>query len=108
MLGIETGLNAKSKISKTDGKKGGSRTAGRKALNDITNKTSLLPEASSRKKNVPKEDINIKEEMLMHDHKKCIEDRKAAMRINLEVLHLPEEDGKVKPTWLLFQYSIMY
>ncbi|XP_061342844.1 protein PATRONUS 2 [Gastrolobium bilobum] len=86
-------LNAKSKNSKTGGKKGGSGIAGRKALNDITNKKSLHPEASSRKKNLPKEDINIKEEMFLHDHRKCIEAQKAALsNFNLETL-LPPDDS---------------
>ncbi|XP_004491257.1 protein PATRONUS 2 [Cicer arietinum] len=85
--------NVKSKISKTDGKKGGSGITGRKALNDITNKKSIQPEASSKKKNLPKEDINIKEEMFSHNHRKCIEVQKAAMRdFNLEAV-LPPDDG---------------
>ena len=58
LIGIET---TKSKNSKTNGKKGGSGTAGRKALNDITNKSSLHhPEAPVKKRNLPKEDINAK------------------------------------------------
>ncbi|KAL2316860.1 hypothetical protein Fmac_030736 [Flemingia macrophylla] len=83
----------KSNKSKADGKKGGSGIAGRKALNDITNKTSLLPEASLKKTNFPKENINIKEEMFLHDHKKCIEAQKAAMRnFNIETV-LPQDDS---------------
>jgi hypothetical protein len=66
---------------------------GRKALNDITNKKSIQPEASSRKKNFPKEDINIKEEMFSHNHTKCIEAQKAAMcSFNLDAVLPP--DGK--------------
>ncbi|GAU22163.1 hypothetical protein TSUD_251910 [Trifolium subterraneum] len=85
--------NVKSKISKTNGKKAGSGVGGRKALNDITNKKSIQPEASSRKKNLPKEDINIKEEMFSHNHTKCIEAQKAAMiNFNLEAV-LPPDDG---------------
>ncbi|CAJ2634239.1 unnamed protein product [Trifolium pratense] len=85
--------NVKSKISKTNGKKGGSGMGGRKALNDITNKKSIQPEASSRKKNLPKEEINIKEEMFSHNHTKCIESQKAAMvNFNLEAV-LPPDDG---------------
>ncbi|KAJ1388028.1 hypothetical protein SESBI_39489 [Sesbania bispinosa] len=86
-------VNVKSKNSKTDGKKGGLGIAGRKALNDITNKTSLHPEVSSKKKNLPKEDISVKEEMFLHDHKKCIEAQKAAMTsFNLETV-LPQDDS---------------
>ncbi|KAK7320450.1 hypothetical protein VNO77_29933 [Canavalia gladiata] len=91
-LDLHPKKTAKFKNSKTDGKKGGLGTAGRKALNDITNKTSLKPEALSRKKNLPKEDINIEEEMFLHDHKKCIEAQKAAMRFNLETV-LPQDDS---------------
>ncbi|RDX69598.1 Protein PATRONUS 2, partial [Mucuna pruriens] len=92
-LGLHSKKTIKSKNSKTDGKKGGSGVAGRKALNDITNKTSLHPEASLKKKNLPKEDINVKEEMFLHDHKKCIEAQKAAMRnFNLETV-LPQDDS---------------
>ncbi|CAJ1971274.1 unnamed protein product [Sphenostylis stenocarpa] len=83
----------KSKNSKTDGKKGGSRISSRKALNDITNKTSLPHETSIKKKTVSKEDINVKEEMFLHDHKKCIEAQKAATRnFNLETV-LPQDDS---------------
>lgn len=92
-LNLHPKKTLKSKNSKTDGKKGGSGMAGRKALNDITNKTSLRPEASHKKKNLPKENINIKEEMFLHDHKKCIEAQKAALRnFNLETV-LPQDDS---------------
>ncbi|XP_045830507.1 protein PATRONUS 2 isoform X2 [Trifolium pratense] len=91
--------NVKSKISKTNGKKGGSGMGGRKALNDITNKKSIQPEASSRKKNLPKEEINIKEEMFSHNHTKCIESQKAAMvNFNLEAVLPP--DGSRFPSML--------
>lgn len=101
LIGIET---TKSKNSKTNGKKGGSGTAGRKALNDITNKSSLHhPEAPVKKRNLPKEDINVKEEMFLHDHKKCIEAQNAAMRsFNLETV-LPQDGNR---NWLLLQYSM--
>lgn len=101
LIGIET---TKSKNSKTNGKKGGSGTAGRKALNDITNKSSLHhPEASVKKRNLPKQDINVKEEMFLHDHKKCIEAQNATMRnFNLETV-LPQDGNR---NWLLLQYSM--
>lgn len=93
LLGVEAVLNVKSKNSKTGGKKGGSGIVGRKALNDITNKTSLHPEATSKKKSLPKEDVNVKEEMFLHDHKKCVEAQNAAMKIfNLEMV-LPQDDS---------------
>ncbi|XP_027333733.1 protein PATRONUS 2-like [Abrus precatorius] len=92
-LDLHPRKTVKWKSSKTDGKKGVLGTAGRKALNDITNKTSLAPEASSRKKNLPKEDVNVKEEMFLHDHKRCVEAQKSAMRdFNLETV-LPKDDS---------------
>ncbi|XP_057500174.1 uncharacterized protein LOC130784352 [Actinidia eriantha] len=53
--------------------KGGTGFGSRKSLNDITNKSSIRREASSRKTNLPKEKFNIAEEMFLHDHKKCME-----------------------------------
>ncbi|XP_057441405.1 protein PATRONUS 2-like [Lotus japonicus] len=89
----KAGFNVKSKNSKLDGKKGGLGKSGRKALNDISNKTSRQTETSVQKKNLPKEDVNIKEEMFLHDHKKCIEAQKAAMNnFNLETV-LPQDDS---------------
>ncbi|XP_059665375.1 protein PATRONUS 2-like [Cornus florida] len=73
-------IDGKIKSSKPVVKKGGMGFGNRKALNDITNKSSLHPETSSRKKNLPKEEPNnITEEMFLHDHKKCIEAQLTAM-----------------------------
>ncbi|KAG5109477.1 hypothetical protein JHK82_038700 [Glycine max] len=93
-LNLHSKKTTKSKNSKTNGKKDGSGIAGRKALNDITNKSSLHhPEASVKKRNLPKQDINVKEEMFLHDHKKCIEAQNATMRnFNLETV-LPQDDS---------------
>ena len=59
-------------LKKTVTKKGD-----RKALNDITNKSSniRIEETSTTKKNVPKKDelFDVAQEMFLHDHKKCIE-----------------------------------
>ncbi|XP_059668950.1 protein PATRONUS 2-like [Cornus florida] len=60
--------------------KGGPGFGNRKALKEITNKSSLPREASSKKKNFPKEELNIAQEMVLHSHKKCIEAQVAAMR----------------------------
>lgn len=91
-------MNGKTKNAKVDGKKIPLAPAGRKALSDITNKKPLFPEASSRKKNLPKEEINVKEEMFLHDHKKCLEAQKEAMNtLNLEMV-LPQDGNHV---WLL-------
>lgn len=59
-------------LKKTVTKKGD-----RKALNDITNKSSNIhiEETSTMIKNVPKKEelLNVAQEMFLHDHKKCIE-----------------------------------
>ena len=59
-------------LKKTVTKKGD-----RKALNDITNKSSniRIEETSTTKKNVPKKEelFDVAQEMFLHDHKKCIE-----------------------------------
>ncbi|KAI4308169.1 hypothetical protein L6164_031271 [Bauhinia variegata] len=84
-------FSGKAKNSKTVGKKDDAGLGGRKALNDITNKKSVQADTSSRKKNLPKEEFNVKEEMFLHDHKKCIESKKAAMRsFNIEMV-LPRD-----------------
>lgn len=70
---VEDGVDGKMKSSKTAPKKGGLGFRGRKALNDITNKSSFHHEAFSRKNNFRKEEINVAEEKFLHDHKKCIE-----------------------------------
>lgn len=53
----------------------------RKALNDITNKTSTHQEvlASSKKETLPKEEFNVAEERFLHDHRKCIEAQQNAL-----------------------------
>lgn len=53
------------------------KTAVRRALNDITNKSNLLHEISLKKKHKPEDDFDIAEERFLHDHKKCIEAQKA-------------------------------
>ncbi|KAK9999294.1 hypothetical protein SO802_018897 [Lithocarpus litseifolius] len=59
-------------LKKTVTKKGD-----RKALNDITNKSSniRIEDTSTTKKNVPKKEelFDVAQEMFLHDHKKCIE-----------------------------------
>lgn len=75
-------VDAKAKSSKTAFKKGGvGGIGGRKALKDITNKSSVKSEISSRKnvKIPPKEEFNIADEGFLHDHKKCIEEQEAAL-----------------------------
>ncbi|KAF8403604.1 hypothetical protein HHK36_011708 [Tetracentron sinense] len=71
-------VDGRTRSLKTATKKGGGGLGSRKALNDITNSSSLHQEVSSRKKKHLKEDFNIAEEMFLHDHKKCIDARKTA------------------------------
>lgn len=70
-------VGGNSKNSKTTAKKAGG-LGNRKALDNITNKSTLHHETSLKKKHLPKEEFNIAEERFLHDHKKCIEVQKAA------------------------------
>ncbi|XP_056169474.1 protein PATRONUS 2 isoform X4 [Syzygium oleosum] len=79
--------------SKTVAKKGEGGLGSRKALQDITNKSSLHPEASIKKKDPQKEEFNVAEEMFLHDHQKCIEAQRAAFN-NFDLnLVLPGHDS---------------
>ncbi|CAH8370012.1 unnamed protein product [Eruca vesicaria subsp. sativa] len=56
----------------------------RRALNDITNKSGVLPKASAKNKQISssaataaKGDINIAGEMFLHDHSKCIKEQQS-------------------------------
>ncbi|XP_030522728.2 protein PATRONUS 2 isoform X2 [Rhodamnia argentea] len=71
-------VDGATRSSKTVAKKGEGSLGSRKALQDITNKSSLHPEASIKKKNPQKEEFNVAEEMFLHDHQKCIEAKQAA------------------------------
>ncbi|KAL5564442.1 hypothetical protein UlMin_027606 [Ulmus minor] len=66
-------VDGRTNMSKTTAKKGGAALGNRKALNDITNKSFLHHEASSKKNTLPKKEFNVADEMFLHDHKKCIE-----------------------------------
>ncbi|CAH2072909.1 unnamed protein product [Thlaspi arvense] len=69
----------KSKKSSLAGpKKNGAGLGSRKALHDITNKSKLQPQASSktRKKNAEEVDFDISKEGYLHDHSKCIEQQR--------------------------------
>ena len=58
-------------------KKAATKKGDRKALNDITNKSSniRIEDTSTTKKNVPKKEelFDVAQEMFLDDHKKCIE-----------------------------------
>ncbi|KAK6164089.1 hypothetical protein DH2020_000953 [Rehmannia glutinosa] len=115
-------VGGKSKTSKPVAKKGGVALESRKALNDITNKSSIHIEASSqkkssqnkkcnivedrylhhhgfqaealsRKKSSINEKLNIAEEGFLHDHNKCIEAQKTAPELNFWDTVLPGHDS---------------
>lgn len=78
-------ITGKSKSLKPEAvKKGTTGHKNRNALNDITNKSTALPEEAVKKKSSQKElkvprEINIAEETFLHDHKKCVEAQRSAM-----------------------------
>lgn len=81
-------------------KKGGAGHKSRGALTDITNKSAVQPKASQKKsvlkkkKLVLKDDaVNIEEEAILHDHKKCIVAQQAATTLNLLDMTFPELDS---------------
>lgn len=105
ILFVEATVDGKSKKSIPLAKKGGVARETRKALNDITNKSSIHPEAISQSKKSEKkhskavengyskqkvsefeaqskkkisvdEKLNIAEEGFLHDHSKCIDAQK--------------------------------
>lgn len=115
---VEATVDGKSKTSRPVAKKGGVAPESRKALNDITNKSSTHLEASSQKKksenkrcNIVEdgylhphvfeaealskkkisvnEKLKIAEEGFLHDHNKCIDAQKAALEINFWDTVLP-------------------
>lgn len=98
---VEDVLDGKMKNTKTAKKKGGLGHGSRKALNDITNKSSLRHEASSKKINIAKEELNIAEEMFLHDHRKCIKAQKSALNTFYLDLVLP---GQGDYSRFSFQY----
>ncbi|CAA7039849.1 unnamed protein product [Microthlaspi erraticum] len=65
----------KGKSSLAAPKKNGAGFGSRRALHDITNKSKLQPQASSKtnKKNPEGLDFDIAKEGFLHDHRKCIE-----------------------------------
>ncbi|KAG5597253.1 hypothetical protein H5410_038485 [Solanum commersonii] len=72
-------ITGKSKSGKPETvKKGTTGLKSRNPLNDITNKSTALPEEAAKKKSSQKEvkvpsELNIAEETFQHDHKKCVE-----------------------------------
>ncbi|KAL8527438.1 hypothetical protein ACS0TY_005337 [Phlomoides rotata] len=114
--------DSKSKTSKQGAKNGGFSLKSRKALNDITNKSSIHTEASSQKKKSDNKKCNIvgdghshhhafegeprlkkkvsanekpdiAEEGFLHDHNKCIDAHKAALEISFYDTVFPGHDS---------------
>ncbi|KAF8037979.1 hypothetical protein BT93_B0736 [Corymbia citriodora subsp. variegata] len=86
-------IDGATRSSKTVAKRGEGGLGSRKALQDITNKSSLHPEASIKKKDPQKEEFNVAEEMFLHNHQKCIEAQQAAFN-NFDLnLVLPGHDS---------------
>ncbi|GAV62097.1 hypothetical protein CFOL_v3_05621 [Cephalotus follicularis] len=86
-------VDGKTKGSKTATKKSGVGFGSRKALNDITNKSSFNREASSKNKKPLKEDFNVAEEKFLHDHNKCIKEQQAMLNKFKLDLVLPGHDS---------------
>ncbi|GLT81745.1 hypothetical protein SLE2022_001800 [Rubroshorea leprosula] len=87
-------VSGKSNGSETATKKGGVGLGGhRKALNDITNRSSTNQKASSKKKNIPKQEFNVAEEAFQHDHEECIKAQQAKMNEFDVDLVLPGHDS---------------
>ncbi|PIN00406.1 hypothetical protein CDL12_27087 [Handroanthus impetiginosus] len=115
-------IDGKSKTSKPVAKKGGPATESRKALNDITNKSSIKLDATSqnkssqnkkgntvedgylhhhvsdaeakpKKKSSMDEKLNVAEESFLHDHSKCIQAQRAALELNFRDIVLPGHDS---------------
>ncbi|XP_022928586.1 protein PATRONUS 1-like isoform X2 [Cucurbita moschata] len=70
--------------------------SGRKALNDITNKSSCRQDAPLRKQERAKEEIDVGGERFLHDHDKCVDARKATMSAFYLDLLLPGHDSLSK------------
>ncbi|CAA2986719.1 protein PATRONUS 2 isoform X2 [Olea europaea var. sylvestris] len=114
-------VHGKSRSSKPISEKGGAALESRRALNDITNKSFLHPEASLKKKNSQTKkhnvleegslhnhvieaeessktksvnaNLNIAEEGFLHDHNKCIEAEKASVERHFWDIVLPGHDS---------------
>ena len=88
-LFVEAIVDENTNSLKKNTKKGGAKLGGRKALNDITNKSSLSHDVSSKKNNVPKEEFNVAEERFLHDHRKCVEAQQMVLDSSLLDIVLP-------------------
>ncbi|XP_022148868.1 protein PATRONUS 1-like isoform X2 [Momordica charantia] len=87
----------KGKSSKIIHKKGVAAGSGRKALNDISNKSSILhQEVPIRKKERAKEEIDVAGERFLHDHDKCIEAQRLPVLASYLDLVLPGHDSLPK------------
>ncbi|XP_031402374.1 protein PATRONUS 2 [Punica granatum] len=99
------GVGGQSRSLKTAPKNGGVRLGSRRALNDITNKSSsssneLLPKKKDARKEesivAEQREFNAAEERFLHDHSKCIKAQRAALNaFNLDLV-LPGFDSESK------------
>ncbi|KAH0934211.1 hypothetical protein HID58_011328 [Brassica napus] len=83
----------------------------RKALNDITNKSGVLPKASSKNKQLAsaaKGEINIAGEMFLHDHSKCIKEQQSLWddHFSADIL-LHHDSSSVKGKNLKYDKEVM-
>ncbi|GAB4825031.1 hypothetical protein Ancab_007904 [Ancistrocladus abbreviatus] len=88
-------IDGKLKTSKTAVIKGREGTGTRKPLGDLTNKSALLQEVSSKKTNAPQEESSVAGEGFLHDHKKCIEAQQVLSDRYFSDLVLPSCDSLI-------------
>lgn len=103
-------ITSKEKNTGTTIKKGGRGLGSRKALNDITNKSTTGREASLKKSNVPKEEINISDEMFLHDHSECVKsttrvEASSKPEASLKKGNVPEEEINIAEEMFLHDHS---
>lgn len=81
-------MDGTNRSSKAATKKDGQSLRNRKALNDITNKSCLGHETGnvSRKQKSTKEKFNAAEEVFLHDHRKCTEERQISKNAFLDIV----------------------
>ncbi|CAH8281899.1 unnamed protein product [Eruca vesicaria subsp. sativa] len=88
----------KGKSSLAAPKKNGAGFGSRRALHDITNKSKLQPQASSKTNKSPEVvDFDISKEGYLHDHRKCIEQQQNQWGSYLSehiILHSHDNDSK--------------
>jgi len=95
-------IDGKTKSLRTTKNKGGVGFGSCEALNEIKKKSSRHPEAPYRKNTLAKEDFNIAEEKISHDHKKGIEGleaQKSEMNPSYQYMVLPGQVSLCDGGW---------